>query len=55
MTGITHANYKHFKTAYLKAKEDGREQFTFEGHPVLTSYAKYACEAYEMRYPNHVT
>jgi hypothetical protein len=32
------------KDAYALAVTEGRDQFTFEGHELLTSYAKYLIE-----------
>lgn len=35
---------KEFRAAYLVCTATGQEQFTFQGHEVLVSYAKYLCE-----------
>jgi hypothetical protein len=33
--------YQEFKMAYVKALNDNKDQFSFQGHDFLTSYAKY--------------
>lgn len=35
---------KEFRAAYHQARDAGEDQFTFQGHDVLVSYAKYLCE-----------
>lgn len=35
---------REFRKAYQQAVDAGDDQFTFEGHEVLVSYAKYMCE-----------
>ena len=39
--------YRRFKKAYLKAKEEGKDRFEFNGQPVLLTYAKYLLEYVE--------
>ncbi len=44
MTGtitFTKESLMKLKDAYALAVTEGRDQFTFEGHELLTSYAKY--------------
>jgi hypothetical protein len=36
------------KIAYEKAKDQHREEFTYKGHVLLTSYAKYLIEYLEL-------
>lgn len=38
---FTRENLISLTMAYLKAVEDGREQFTWEGHTLLVEYAKH--------------
>lgn len=42
--------YLSLKTKYAKAVDEGREQFTFEGRILLTSYAKYLLEFLAFRF-----
>jgi hypothetical protein len=42
---------KALKKAYNKARTLGREQFDFEGHPLLVPYAKYLIEYLETYSP----
>ena len=46
MQTITFSQEKlqQLKDAYAVAVTEGRDQFTFEGHELLTSYAKYLIE-----------
>ena len=39
--------YRSLKRAYKKAVEDGEEQFTFEGVPLLVTFTKYLLEYLE--------
>lgn len=41
--------YMKLKRAYNKARDENRESFTFEGHELLVSYAKYLIEYLEDR------
>ena len=41
---INNENIKKFKREYNKAVKQNKEQFQFEGFPVLVSYAKYLIE-----------
>lgn len=41
---ITEQNYPAFRRAYRQAVKEGKESFIFEGHKVLTAYAKYVVE-----------
>lgn len=38
---FTPQKYLKLKRIYKKAEKEGKEQFEFEGHTVLTQYAKY--------------
>ena len=42
--------YLSLKKAYVKAVNEGREQFVFEKHLLLTSYAKYLLEFLAFRF-----
>lgn len=42
--------YLSLKKKYAKAVGEGREQFTFEGRILLTSYAKYLLEFLTFRF-----
>jgi hypothetical protein len=46
---ITFSNFEDFKESYELALKKGDETFTFEGTPVLTSYAKYVIMYFEMK------
>lgn len=46
---ITKKNYSKFKKAYVKALKDEKIGFLFEGRMVLTSYARYVIEYWELR------
>lgn len=39
------------REAYAIAVADQRETFAFEGHVIVTSYAKYLLEYLDMRFP----
>lgn len=39
--------FKEFKSLYEKNAKDDKESFEFQGHEVLTSYAKYVIEYLE--------
>lgn len=41
---FTAEKFKAFKKAYDKAITDKKDQFEFEGHEVLVSYAKYVIQ-----------
>jgi hypothetical protein len=41
---FTLENYEALQRAYTKAKKQGLEEFTFEGHRLVTNYAKYLLE-----------
>jgi len=43
---------KQLKDAYAVAVTEGRDQFTFEGHELLTSYAKYLIEYLTLKLEN---
>lgn len=43
------------KREYAKAKEAGREQFTFDGSEFLVSYAKYLIEYLETQFSEDPT
>jgi hypothetical protein len=43
------AKLQQLKTEYEKARNRGLESFTFEGSPLLTSYARYLIEYLEDR------
>ncbi len=49
---IDASEIKHLKVAYEKAKEERREEFTYKGHILLTSYAKYLIEYLELNNKN---
>tara|TARA_Y100001937_G_scaffold27619_1_gene39736 strand:- start:198 stop:365 length:168 start_codon:yes stop_codon:yes gene_type:complete len=54
MQTITFSQEKlqHLKDAYAVAVTEGRDQFTFEGHELLTSYAKYLIEYLTLKLEN---
>ncbi len=52
MDYIDASEIKHLKVAYEKAKEERREEFTYKGHILLTSYAKYLIEYLELNNKN---
>jgi hypothetical protein len=39
------------RRAYAHAVETKQEQFTFEGHELMTGYAKYLLEYLKMQFP----
>lgn len=41
---FTKEDYSRLKEQYNKAVEDNREQFVFDGHVLLVTYAKYLIE-----------
>ena len=41
-------NLSEFKQSYNKELKSGEDMFTFEGADVLTSYAKYVIEYFNM-------
>lgn len=41
---FTRETAKEFRAAYRQAVAENQDQFTFQGHEVLVSYAKYLCE-----------
>ena len=41
---FTRPKYLKLRRAYNSAVNKGEQQFTFEGQPLLTSYAKYLLE-----------
>jgi hypothetical protein len=43
-------NFKELKRLYFQAVKEGKESFMFEGHEVLTSYAKYLIEYLSSRF-----
>ena len=43
---------KQLKDAYAVAVTEGRDKFTFEGHELLTSYAKYLIEYLTLKLEN---
>lgn len=49
--GITPVNYAQFKDMYDTAVQFNQDTFLFEGHPVLTRYAKYVCQYLDTKYP----
>lgn len=49
---IDASEIKSLKVAYQKAVNDNREQFTYKGHILLTSYAKYLIEYLELNNKN---
>lgn len=44
---FTPESLKALKRAYNKAVKDGQDRFTFNGQPLLVSYAKYLIEFLE--------
>lgn len=44
---FTEETFKKFKELYEKSAEEGKESFEFDGHEVLTTYAKYVIEFIE--------
>lgn len=44
---FTDESFKKFKELYEKSEKDKAESFEFEGHEVLTLYAKYVIEFVE--------
>ena len=54
MQTITFSQEKlqHLKDAYAVAVTEGKDQFTFEGHELLTSYAKYLIEYLTLKLEN---
>ena len=44
---FTQEAFKKFKELYEKSAEEGKESFEFDGHEVLTLYAKYVIEFIE--------
>jgi hypothetical protein len=49
---IDASEIKSLKVAYQKAVDERREQFTYKGHILLTSYAKYLIEYLELNNKN---
>lgn len=47
MASVTLENQAAFRKAYAAAVKSGAETFEFEGHTVLTAYAKYVIEYME--------
>lgn len=47
---FTQDKYDRFIKEYNKAIEDNKNDFLFEGHQFLTSYAKYLIEYYDKTY-----
>jgi hypothetical protein len=48
MKMIDKNNINDFKVSYNKALKKGEDMFNFEGTDVLTSYAKYVIEYFNM-------
>ena len=46
---FTPATAKDFKKAYEKAKKDGVDQFTWQGHEFVLGYAKYLIQFLETK------
>lgn len=44
------AKTRRLRAAYNRAVEAGKEQFTFEGNELLTSYAKYLLEYLDLKF-----
>ena len=44
---VTPENLKSFKKAYLKAKQDKKDTFMFNGQEIFPVYAKYVIEYFE--------
>ena len=44
MPEFDHTKLKELKRLYSISVKEGKESFTFEGHELLTSYAKYLIE-----------
>lgn len=52
MAQVTNKNIGEFIKAYEKAKKAEIEEFTFDGHKVLVTYAKYVIEYFASKgYP----
>jgi hypothetical protein len=54
MTGMINfdrAGADRLRQAYEQAKADGKDEFDFEGHKLLRSYARYLLEHLEMILP----
>lgn len=47
---FTRQKYRELKKLYTTAVAEDQEQFDFEGHPLLTSYAKYLLEYLEIQF-----
>lgn len=41
---INKESAKELRRLYAKAVKDGKDQFVFQDHPLLTTYAKYLIE-----------
>ena len=41
--------FKEFKSLYEKSDKDEKESFEFQGHEVITTYAKYVIEYLELQ------
>lgn len=52
MEYITPDEIRALKVAYEKAVKDGREEFIYKGHTLLTDYAKYLIEYLEINNKN---
>ena len=52
---VTCEVYEELKQAYLKAKKENLESFTYKGHEFLTSYAYYFLEYLKPRFETSFT
>lgn len=50
---FTFEKFAKLKRTYRKAVDENKTQFTFEGHELLVSYAKYLIEYLETRFGGH--
>lgn len=51
MVLTTEEDYKQFKRLYDNALSKSKDVFIWNGHQVLTMYAKYVLEYYELKNP----